>query len=300
MEKIPDVYFYNTDKNQYINNMISTIQPPIYDKSFLNKKKALKIKKHVQSYTINESDLKSPIVNDNKEMQKLNISSESHDLTNITNLNNLTGLTSLTNITGLTDLTNITNITSLTSLNNLTSLNGLTNITSLNNLTDLNNLTGLNNLTNITSLTSLTSLTESDDTKYFSFEELIINLKLLSQLKKDEKLISDKGNLDIDNRYAQSFRRWITGDGRDTTYDMLKKINKSANFHSENYINLLKEKNNEDVRHNLEVLTRDLISSRTGFRNLLITYRDDESFLSKLDLCFDTLIVRINKNLSFE
>lgn len=142
-------------------------------------------------------------------------------------------------------------------------------------------------------------ISEEKVSDVFEFDELIVNLKLLSQLKKDEKLLNNNGSLDIDNRFIQMIRRLYSGDGRDVTFNILKKINMSANFHSEKFINSLKLKYDRDVEHNLQIMTRDLITAKIGYRNLLITYRDDESFLSKLDLCLDGLIVRINKNLNY-
>jgi hypothetical protein len=136
-------------------------------------------------------------------------------------------------------------------------------------------------------------------TEIYEFDELIINLKILGQLKKYEKFIYSNDNLIIDNRWFKDARRMFWGGGsRDETYEILKKIINSANIYSENFIETLKTEKNEDIKHNLKILTQELISSRIGFRNLFITYSIDETILSKLDLCYDGLIVRINKNSS--
>lgn len=138
--------------------------------------------------------------------------------------------------------------------------------------------------------------------EFLSYDFLLINLKLLSNLGKDEKLLNNFGSLDIDNRYLPTFRRWFTSDSRANTYEMLKKIINSADYHSELLIKQLMDdkKNNTDVKHKLDILTSDIIGAQTGFRNLIITYRDDEAFLSKLDLCTDSLSVRRFKNLNFK
>jgi len=136
-------------------------------------------------------------------------------------------------------------------------------------------------------------------TEIYEFDELIINLKILGQLKKYDKFIYNNGNLIIDNRWFKDVQRMFWGGGsRDETYEILKKIINSANIYSENFIDTLKTEKNEDIKHNLKILTQELISSRIGFRNLFITYSIDETILSKLDLCYDGLIVRINKNSS--
>jgi len=138
--------------------------------------------------------------------------------------------------------------------------------------------------------------------EFLTYDHLLINLKLLGRLGKGEKLLNNFGSVDIDNRYLPTFRRWFTSDGRTNTYEMLRKIVDSADYHSELLIKELKDENctnNADTKHKLDVLTEDVISARTGFRNLIITYWDDESFLSKLDLCVDSLSVRKSKNLNF-
>jgi len=82
---------------------------------------------------------------------------------------------------------------------------------------------------------------------------------------------------------------------------MLRKIVDSADHHSELLIKELRDApNSTDTKHKLDVLTSDIISAQTGFRNLIITYRDDEAFLSKLELCADSLSVRKYKNLNFK
>ena len=142
-------------------------------------------------------------------------------------------------------------------------------------------------------------INKNDNDDFLSYEDLLTNLKLLSQLKKDQKLLDNSGNLDIDNRNIQALRRFFTSDGRDRTHELLTKIINSSNYHSECLMKSLISQENPDVRHRLQVLTADLSASRTGFRNLIITYREDESFLSKLDLRLDDLSVRIYKNLNF-
>jgi hypothetical protein len=137
---------------------------------------------------------------------------------------------------------------------------------------------------------------KNQEPEFLTYDHLLVNLKLLGRLGKDEKLLNNFGNLDIDNRYLPTFRRWFTSDSRTNTYDMLKKITNSADYHSELLIEQLKENNDTDIKHKLDVLTDDIIAARTGFRNLIITYRDDETFLSKLDLCVDALSIRKSKN----
>jgi len=135
----------------------------------------------------------------------------------------------------------------------------------------------------------------------FSYEDLLANLKLLSQVKKESKLATTSGSLDIDTRYSllQPFQRWWSSDGKGPTYEILQKIIRSADFHSEAFILKLREAEDKDTKHKLQALTEDLITSRVGLRNLIITYRDCDSFLAKLDICWDAIAVRKEKNVNF-
>lgn len=149
--------------------------------------------------------------------------------------------------------------------------------------------------------TKANTLLSEEDEDMFSYEDLLANLKLLSQVKKDFKLsISPSGNLIIDTRYFfPSVQRRFSGDGREKTCDVLKKIIKSSDYHSEYLISNLNEPEDNDVRHKLQILTEDIIAARSGFRNLIITYRDDDVFLAKLDIYMDAFSVRKNKNVNF-
>lgn len=149
--------------------------------------------------------------------------------------------------------------------------------------------------------TKASILLSEEDEDMFSYEDLLANLKLLSQVKKDFKLsISPSGNLIIDTRYFfPSVQRRFSGDGREKTCDVLKKIIKSSDYHSEYLISNLKDPADSDVRHKLQILTEDIIAARSGFRNLIITYRDDDVFLAKLDIYIDAFSVRKNKNVNF-
>ena len=134
----------------------------------------------------------------------------------------------------------------------------------------------------------------------YSYEELLENLKLLGQVKQESKLLINSGCLEIDNRVGQSVRRWFTSDSRESTHDVLKKIINSAEIYSEQLISVLKVREDSDTRHKLQNLIKDLAPARVGLRNLIITYRDDERYMAKLDICIDAIAVRIEKNMNFD
>ena len=77
-------------------------------------------------------------------------------------------------------------------------------------------------------------------------------------------------------------------------------MSSSHDHYSENLIAELKIKDNLDLRHQLHNLSKDLASARIGLRNIVITYRNDETFMAKLDICIDAFVVRTNKNMNFD
>ena len=129
----------------------------------------------------------------------------------------------------------------------------------------------------------------------FHLMELLTNLKLLSHLKQHDKLTCDNKNdiVCIDSRYyLQGIRRWICGDTRTETINFIDKLVVSAEYLSEN---LILSKNVDD-KHNLKILTEDLISSKNGLNNLKITYFDDKLFVSRVENYLEKIKLRIDKN----
>lgn len=148
---------------------------------------------------------------------------------------------------------------------------------------------------------------ENGETQQFlTYDEVSYNLKLLSRLGKGMKLLENEGSLDIENRWGTTLRRWFTSDSRESTYNLLKKILESVEYHSELLIIELKKPKSEktqieeDTKRNLHQLTLDLGASQVGFRNLVITYSDDDSFLSRLDILMDKAYTRKCKNLNWD
>ena len=138
----------------------------------------------------------------------------------------------------------------------------------------------------------------------FNFEDLIVNLKFLASVGKGLKLSSSSGKLDADKMYLGSISRWLYSEGRESTFKIIQKIIKSANYHSEYLIKKLHDPNitrqdNEDYTKRINNLTSDLATSQIGIRNLIITYQHDDLFLAKLDVCLDEILTRKTKNMNY-
>ena len=125
---------------------------------------------------------------------------------------------------------------------------------------------------------------------------ILSNLTLLSKVQKYEKLnikkIPNKNDINfeiqIDNSYLPSIKRFFNGNDRDKTIEY---VNKLINYGIEKY-NEEKEKDNKIRMNKIASL---LESSKLGLSNLKITYNTDQSITSKIDIIIDTIdVFRIN------
>ena len=68
---------------------------------------------------------------------------------------------------------------------------------------------------------------------YLSIDDIIINLKIISKIKEDDKMIVNDKTMDVDSRNIQFVRRWLTSDNRETTINFITKIfNQSFIYYS--------------------------------------------------------------------
>ena len=125
---------------------------------------------------------------------------------------------------------------------------------------------------------------------------ILSNLTLLSKVQKYEKLVikkrQNKGDINfeiqIDNSYLPSIKRFFYGDDRDKTIEYLNKL---INYGIEKYDNEKKK----DNKIGMNKIASLLESSKLGLSNLKITYNTDQSIASKIDIIIDTIdVFRIN------
>jgi len=125
---------------------------------------------------------------------------------------------------------------------------------------------------------------------------ILSNLTLLSKVQKYEKLVikkrQNKGDINfeiqIDNSYLPSIKRFFYGDDRDKTIEYLNKL---INYGIEKY----NEEKKKDNKIGMNKIASLLESSKLGLSNLKITYNTDQSITSKIDIIIDTIdVFRIN------
>ena len=139
-----------------------------------------------------------------------------------------------------------------------------------------------------------------------SSEMILLNLKIISQIKENEKLNINIDQLSIDNSKCQFFTRAYYGNSRENTTIMIENIINNALSSTDKI--LLDAVSNDDVKDDKrdEILREDpsqllhryllvMSNSIKGLENLKVTYKDDVSVKSKLDLIIEKIKTRIEK-----
>ncbi len=116
-------------------------------------------------------------------------------------------------------------------------------------------------------------------------DSILINLKVLSMIKINEKVSIVKGHLQIDYKPFQCIKRWINKDSRDCLItflnDLIKKIQSEECKKSEKFSLILNEIGN----------------SLKGINNLKMTYFDDPITIARLDnigITFQNISYKVN------
>jgi len=146
---------------------------------------------------------------------------------------------------------------------------------------------------------------ETTDIDNMQAEEILLNLKIISQIKENEKLSTNMEQLSIDQSMCQFLTRAYYGNSRDTTLKMIDNVvtnaleltDKTLNQGLNNSDNVKKEKNilNEEPSHLLHRFLLQMSNAIKGLENLKVTYKDDVSVQSKLDLINEKMAMRIEK-----
>jgi hypothetical protein len=127
-----------------------------------------------------------------------------------------------------------------------------------------------------------------------SFTDVISNLKKISEINVNEKLIIYGNKLEIDNRYLQFITRWYCANNRLQTLEFIKKLCQKSFYYSNNLIKFNSYKKDNDsliLSDKLKLLTDLLDNSINGLNNLKNTYINDIMFVKETE----ELILNINK-----
>lgn len=161
---------------------------------------------------------------------------------------------------------------------------------------------------------NISSEKQISDTNVNDSEVIITNLKIISNLKPNDKLTLRGNILDIDKPYYyQGVHRWWNDDSRvNTLLELEKIINKSFNIidkiyksEVENNLNPNEDNYYEQVSSSsyfknensqqLQCYSLELKNSIKGLQNLQMTYKSDISICSKIDVIIEKINIRIKK-----
>ena len=116
-----------------------------------------------------------------------------------------------------------------------------------------------------------------------SIDNIIINLKMLSQIKQNDKLYTEGSQFRIDSpKFSQGILRWFNDYSREKTMDDIDVVVK----HTEVYISSIFENSSKSVEDNrmCQNILLEITRAIDGLQNLKLTYKDDTFVQSRLDV----------------
>jgi hypothetical protein len=146
-------------------------------------------------------------------------------------------------------------------------------------------------------------------------EQVLTNLKILAQVKPNDKLTQDGNLLVIDTPYwGQGTLRWWKADSRVESLNFIEKIVNNTFKLIENIYSVEFKGNNKDIENNyyykhslpkdyfksensqqLLNFSTELTNTIKGLENLKLTYHKDISVCSKIDVVIEKINIRIRK-----
>ena len=128
---------------------------------------------------------------------------------------------------------------------------------------------------------------------------LILDLKIISKIKPNNKLLINNGKLLIDETYFfNGIMRYYKNQNRENTIEYIQNLNK--NLEDEiNKIILNKDVEDNILRDNpsniLVNLSHDLTQAVNGLKNLILTYNSDNFLVSKIEMIIYNFELKIRK-----
>tara|TARA_Y200000002_G_C22589983_1_gene624774 strand:- start:32 stop:565 length:534 start_codon:yes stop_codon:yes gene_type:complete len=133
-------------------------------------------------------------------------------------------------------------------------------------------------------------------------DENILNLKIISKIKENDKLLTNKNLLEIDSPHIfQSINRWYNNESRTITIEKLNEILEGTfkitkilleDEKKQNKISRTLEENNSQI---FQTFILEMKNSLVGLENLKKTYSNDILISSQLDLLINKLNTKIEK-----
>lgn len=117
-----------------------------------------------------------------------------------------------------------------------------------------------------------------------NIDEIILNLKMISKIKQNNKMIIVNGIINVDARVLQPLLRWYTSDTREDTIAFITNIINSA-------LSIVGDERLSNHIYDKSTINQELMNTIQGLDNLSATYKIDNLMVSKIDI----LREKINK-----
>lgn len=118
-----------------------------------------------------------------------------------------------------------------------------------------------------------------------SFEEIETNLRLLGDLKEHEKLMVDGKFVTVDQRYVQSFRRWLSEDSRVKAINFIGYVISEASRICTSMCNEMPNSVDANSANLDKIMNFQLLikGANNGLSKLACTYNDDKLSKAKIE-----------------
>ena len=139
-------------------------------------------------------------------------------------------------------------------------------------------------------------------------DQILLNLKIIANIKEYDKIATTDENVEIDKpALLQGLKRALRGDSRQVTVAKINEIVEQAfaitdeilTEECDEELNVINRSRQcafkEDNSHLFQRFTIELSNACRGLENLKITYKDDISISSKIDLLIDKIQMRVDK-----
>ena len=133
-------------------------------------------------------------------------------------------------------------------------------------------------------------------------DNCLLNLKIISKLEENDKLITNQDILKIDKPvFFQGVKRWFSKEGRETTMDKLNEIYNESFKITDGILKdekMDKKEDNDLDDSNSQIFQKFIVeftNSLNGIDNLKKTYKDDVPMKSQLDMIGNKLSNRLEK-----
>ena len=137
---------------------------------------------------------------------------------------------------------------------------------------------------------------ELDLKKINILDNTFLNLKMISEIRENDKLYIDHNLLKIDHPYLlQGIIRWYQNYSRQETMEYLDNIVKNINNIYDLIVQKKENNHNKEYDNILQNLLVEINGASKGLANLKLTYREDVYIKSKLDIIIEKLKTSLNR-----